>query len=64
MEENLMKMIEGYEDGIVCSHNSTGQSDDSTSPEQTLQQGGIKNSRKERGVRKNDKFKANKIAAG
>jgi len=38
MEENLMKMIEGYEDGIVCSHTSTGQSYDSTSSEQTLQQ--------------------------
>ena len=64
MEENLRKMIEGYEEGKVCSHTSTSQSDDSTSPEQPLQQGGIKNSRKERGFRKNDKSKANKIAAG
>jgi hypothetical protein len=39
MEVNLKKMIEDYEDGEVNRHESTGQSDDSTWPDQNAQQG-------------------------
>jgi hypothetical protein len=38
MEDDLRKMIEDYEDGEVNRHESTGQSEDSTSLEQTSQQ--------------------------
>ena len=38
MEVNLKKMIEDYEHGEVNRHESTGQSDDSTWPDQTAQQ--------------------------